>query len=356
MPAKTVQGNDPEDLEGTYSRVDGEYKRLPDLHKKLRAIFSGVKNKQDREAFRQVLVPRMVTDEAGVSYDQSQKVREDFYEALTSFGMCLKVALSTSSFFKDPAFPDATTDNYKKDLKFFTEIRAHARLDAQETVDYSAYEKQIRDLVDREVTGVKVHDPKGILDVNKMGELPEDGDDPKDWSDEKVKNEADTISSRVRKTIEEDLDDDPYAQAVFSELLRKAIEEAEANFDHPHLQYDLFKDLQDTVNQGAAPDIPEVIRGNKHQRAYFGIFKLAVADKGLNDHGDIHFVNEALHIDTIVNEAVAANTLSHEAIYQQIKQKLLPHFFKQYGGLETANKLIDQILDKTRKGVNRDDF
>ncbi|WP_109316258.1 type I restriction endonuclease subunit R [Pseudovibrio ascidiaceicola] len=356
LEAKTVQGYDPADLEGTYSRVDGEYKRLPDLHKKLWAIFSGVKNKQDREAFRQVLVPRMVTDEAGVSYDQSQKVREDFYEVLTSFGMCLKVALSTSSFFKDPAFPDATVDNYKKDLKFFTEIRAQARLDAQETVDYSAYEKQIRALVDREVTGVKVHDPEGILDVNKMGEVPEDGDDPKDWSDEKAKNEADTISSRLRKTIEEDLDDDPYAQAVFSELLRKAIEEAEASFDHPHLQYDLFKDLEDSVNQGSAPDIPDAIRSNKHQRAYYGIFRIAVADNGLEDHGEYHFINEAMHIDTVVNEAVAANTLSQEAIYQQIKQKLLPHFFKQYGGLEMANTLIDQIIDKTRKGVSRDDF
>ncbi|MTI17435.1 type I restriction endonuclease subunit R [Rhodobacteraceae bacterium RKSG542] len=356
LEAATVKGYDPEDLEGTYTRVDNEYKRLPELHKAIWAIFSSVKNKQDRQAFRQILVPRMADDEAGVPYDQAQKVREDFYEALANFGMCLKVALSTSSFFKDPAFTEAMIDTYKKDLKFFMEIRKQAKLDAQETVDFSVYEKQIRDLVDREVTGVKVHDPDGIIDVNKVGKTGDDSDDPKDWSDEKAKNEADTIRSRIRKSIEVDLAEDPYAQAVFSELLRKAIEEAEANFDHGHLQYDLFADLEGTVSTGAAPDIPEAIKDNKHQRAYYGIFKLAVSDGGLEDLGDDHFVSEAQHVDTVVNEAVAANTLSQEAIYQQIKQRLLPHFFKQYGGLDMANKLIDLVSEKTRKGIARDSF
>ncbi|SDR02442.1 HsdR family type I site-specific deoxyribonuclease [Pseudovibrio sp. Tun.PSC04-5.I4] len=356
LEAETVQGYDPEDLAGTYANVDTEYKKLPKLHKEVWAFFSGVKNKQDRQAFRQVLVPRFVDDEAGVSYDQSQKTREDFYAALTSFGMCLKVALSTSSFFKDPAFTEAKIATYKMDLKFFTEIRKQARLDAQETVDYSAYEKQIRDLVDREVTGVKIYDPEGIIDVNKMGATGDASDDPADWSDEKAKNEADTITSRVRKSIEEDLIEDPYAQAVFSELLRKAIDEANANFEHPHLQYDLFKDLEEQVKAGAAPDIPEAIKGNKHQRAYYGVFKQAVETGDMEDKGEEHFVKEALFVDGLVNEAVAANSLSHEAIYQQINQRLLPHFFSQYGGLEGAKKLIEQIIEKTRKGVSRDSF
>ncbi len=39
-----------------------------------------------------------------------------------------------------------------------------------------------------------------------------------------------------------------YSQAVFSELLKRAIAEAEAMFDHPYKQYMLFKDLEQKVS------------------------------------------------------------------------------------------------------------
>jgi len=72
--------------------------------------------------------------------DTRQALREDFYEALTEFGMCLKTALSTQSFFQDKAFTEQDIRRYKSDLKWFSEFRKTVRIDAQEAVDYSAYE------------------------------------------------------------------------------------------------------------------------------------------------------------------------------------------------------------------------
>ncbi|MFZ4410519.1 MAG: hypothetical protein ACOYOH_24440, partial [Paracraurococcus sp.] len=94
--------------------------------------------------------------------------------------------------------------------------------DAMEVVDYSAYEEQIRKLVDKQVIGKEVREPEGVYLVHQLGQAEE----PKDWSEEKTRNETDLIRTRLRKTIEQDLADDPYAQKVFGELLRQVPESA----------------------------------------------------------------------------------------------------------------------------------
>ncbi|MEZ1452904.1 hypothetical protein QVM54_29760, partial [Pseudomonas aeruginosa] len=89
------------------------------LHKNLWAIFSDVKNKGDIEQLRQVLVPRM-QERDGELVDVNLKVRDDFYEALTEFATCLKVALQSASFFEDTSFSDADRAHYKETLKQFS--------------------------------------------------------------------------------------------------------------------------------------------------------------------------------------------------------------------------------------------
>ena len=61
--------------------------------------------------------------------------------------MCLKIALGSRAFYEDGSFSEQDIARYKEDLLFFTNLRKIAKQDAQETVDYSAYEKQIRRLV-----------------------------------------------------------------------------------------------------------------------------------------------------------------------------------------------------------------
>lgn len=61
--------------------------------------------------------------------------------------MCLKIALGSRSFFEDSSITEGQIAEYKRDLRFFTNLRKIAKQDAQETVDYSAYEDQIRRLV-----------------------------------------------------------------------------------------------------------------------------------------------------------------------------------------------------------------
>lgn len=343
---QTQGGYDIDDLVGTVTNVSMEYKRLPSLHDDLWAIFSDVDNKQDREQFRRILMPQFVESETGGAIDPNQKIREDFYEALTNFGMCLKLALSSRSFFEDGAFDEGTIQGYKRDLKFFTEIRIQAKRDAQETIDFSAYEAQIRNLVDKQVVGQEIIDPDGVILVGEMGNI----ESPEDWSDEKTRTEADLIKTRIRKTIEQDLIDDPYAQRVFSEMLKDAIREAEALFDHPYKQYTMFDELEGMVAGRDTPNVPDGFGDNNMAQAFYGAFALSVEANQMDDLGEAKLVEEAMFIDSIVQEAVRTHSINPASIEAEIRKSLLPRLFGLLGGLDAAQAVVDQVIDIVRAG------
>ncbi|NMT92578.1 type I restriction endonuclease subunit R, partial [Vibrio alginolyticus] len=127
-------GFDIDDLKGLYARMDTEYKKLPGLYSHLWAIFDGVQNKQDGQALRQALAPKIDTIDGQLT-DTNLKKREDFYSALTQFANCLKVALQSATYFDDKSFDDKR-DLYKKTLKSMSELRKQVREDAEETVNY----------------------------------------------------------------------------------------------------------------------------------------------------------------------------------------------------------------------------
>lgn len=342
LEAKTQGGFDMADLDGLYRQFSTEYKRLPGLSDKLWSFFKDVINRKDTEQYRQVLTPRYVTGVDGQEYDERQKLREDFYAALTEFGLCLQTALSSRSFFEDHSFSEEQITRYKEDLRFFSELRKTARRDAMETVDYSIYEEQIRKLVDKQVIGKEVREPEGVYLVHELGK-PEQ---PEDWTEEKTRNETDMIKTRLRKTIEQDLADDPYAQKVFADLLKQAIADAEAMFDHPLKQYALFKDFEQTLQARATPGVPDAFGENGHAKAYFGVMKMV-----LNDTADAQ-VPLAFEIDKVVSDAVAENSLNPQNIEAAIRKGLLPKLFAVMG-LDNAKQVIEQVIHITRVGLSR---
>ncbi len=348
LASKTQAGYDLDDIDGLYSQMSTEYKRLPLLHDALWAQFKSVNNRQDLEQYRQLLIPEYAEDADGDVYDKKQKVREDFYSALTAFGLCLQVALASRAFFEDSSFTEAMIRGYKEDLRFFMNLRKIAKQDAQETVDYSVYEEQIRKLVDKHVVGNEIREPEGVYIVGELGQ-----DQPEDWSEEKTRNETDLIKTRIRKSIEQDLEHDPYAQKVFSELLKQAIAEAEALFDHPVKQYALFKKFEGEVQAGVPEDIPEQLRGNKHASAYYGAIKLVLGDQAfaeLEANVDSSFSDLALNIENVVDASVAEHSLNPKDIEAAITKGLLPRLFKALG-MENAQAVIEKIIHITRVGL-----
>lgn len=353
LASRTQGGYDINDLAGLYNPMSTEYKRLPQLYKQLWAIFDGVKNKNDIEQLRQVLVPK-IEEHEGELVDVHLKVREDFYEAVTVFTGCLKVALQSATFFEDTSFSDQDRNHYKETAKQFSSLRQLAQQDAGEKIDYDVYAEQVKKLLDKHVVGVEIKEPDGVYEVGKMGQKPQ----PEDWSEEKTRNETDIIKTRVTRMIEQELRDDPYAQEAFSKLLRQAIEEAEKLFDHPLKQYMLFREFEVKVQDRRLNEIPDAFGGNRHAQAYFGVFKkvlpeaLAVLDGVAQDK----WINVAFEVDQAVETAVAEHSISPQNIEADIRKKLLPRMFQECkaigGGMDQARKIVEMIIQITRVGLS----
>jgi type I restriction enzyme R subunit len=218
-------------------------------------------------------------------------------------------------------------------------------------VDYSTYEEQIRRLVDKQVIGKEVREPEGVYLVHQLGMPPETAE----WSEEKTRNETDLIRTRLRKTIEQELAEDPYAQKVFAELLKKAIAEAEAMFDHPLKQYALFKEFEQTLDARKTPGVPDAFGDNRHAQAYYGAIRLVLGEEGfsaMDDAARQGVIDQALETDRVVRDAIAENSLNPQNIEAAIRKGLLPKLFTLMG-LENAKSVIEQVIQITRVGLSR---
>lgn len=343
-----ANGYDAEDLAGLYRQASTEYKKLPGLHKAVWAFFAGVKNKGDMEQYRQVLMPRFETDENGENYDTREKVRDDFCDALKAFASCLEIALGSAGLYADSGFSEDDIATYKRDLKHFEAVRRIARQDAGQSVDYSAYEARVKKLIDKHVVGIRIEEPEGVYRVDGAGDQSTASEE---WSEEKLRNEADLIRSRIKRSIEERLGDDPYAQKAFSELLSEAIEQANSMFEHPHAMFQLFQDLERRVEERDVPDRPEVLHNNPHAGAYFGAFQSALGDDFPQDtevRGE--FVGLALEIDAVVTDLVGEHSVNPDNLEAAIRKALLPRLFKQIG-MDSARTVLDSIMQTVRVGV-----
>ncbi len=349
LAERTQGGFDIDDLKGLYNRMDTEYKKLPSLYNDLWAIFADVKNKQDGQALRQALAPKIDTIDGQLT-DTNLKKREDFYTALTLFTNCLKVALQSATYFEDKSFDDKR-DHYKKTLKSMSDLRKQVREDAEETVDYDQYAEDIRGLLDKHIAGVEVKEPEGAYLVGNMGKALK----PEQMSDDEARNKKDVITGRVTKMIEQDLADDPYAQEYFSKLLKKAIEQAKEMFDAPVKQYLLFADFEEQVKERKVDGLPTdrfaelEPKVKRHVQAYYGLFLKHLTICPLSEEECFDY---AVRIDEIVTTAVAEYSINPSEIENQIRQKLLPLLVRDAGlGLDSSKLVLTDVIQITRLGV-----
>lgn len=353
LASRTQGGYDIDDIQGLYEPMSTEYKRLPHLYKVLWAIFEGVKNTQDMEQLKACLIPR-IEERNGELLDSNQKRREDFYEALSHFASCLKVALQSASFFEDKSFTEADRRHYKETVKQLSSLRLVVKQACGEQVDYDAYAEQVKKLLDKHVVGIEIRESEGVYEIGKMGQVQPQAE----WSDDKTRNETDIIKTRVTRMIEQELQDDPYAQEAFSVLLRQAIEEAERLFEHPMKQYLLFQAFAEKVEQRRLDEIPDAFQGNRQAQAYFGVFKKVLPHvfDVMDAQVQKKWVGLAFKLDEVVTQSVAEHSINPQNIEADIRKQLLPMMFKETkavgAGMDQAKKLVELVVQITRVGLN----
>ena len=354
LAERTQGGYDIDDLKGLYNSMETEYKKLPGLYAELWAIFDSVKNKQDGQALRQVLAPKIDTVNGQLT-DTNLKKRDDFYDALTAFTNCLKVALQSATYFEDKSFDDKR-QLYKDTLKMMSQLRKQVREDAEETIDYDEYTDDIRTLLDKHIGGVEVKESEGVYRVGNMGKDAK----PKQMTDDEARNRKDQITGRISRMIEQNLADDPYAQEYFSRLLKKAIEKTKEMFDAPVKQYMLFADFEQQVKERKVEGIPSDRFAELNQKirqpvqAYYGLFLKHLGEplpaEGQGAPNEAQCFDYAVQIDQVVRNAVAEFSINPQEIENQITVGLLPLLFNDLG-IDKAQALITDVVKITRLGL-----
>jgi type I restriction enzyme R subunit len=244
------EGFDREDIEGTIVDVAEEIKLLPQKHSDVWEIFNEIPNKGDIEALQRHLEP----------IDR----REEFYTRLRAFARTLQLALS-NAIFQDET-PEEKKKRYTDDLKRLLNLRAAVKQRYGESVDYSSYEAQIRNMVNKYIGASEVKqivEPVDVFDRDNLEKELEgiDGDAAK----------ADAIASRMKKTITEKMDEDPALYKRLSELIEQAIAENRVQrlSDAEYLNR-MKGHLAEMRTEGSSA-LPSVLNGHADAKAYYGV-------------------------------------------------------------------------------------
>lgn len=251
------EGFDKEDIEGTIVNTDIEISQLAERHTNVWEIFKEVKNKSDTESLQRHLEP----------IDR----RQEFYKRLTTFSNTLRLANGNAKF-QDETEVDIK-NLYQRDLKMFVELRAAVKQRYGETVDYSSYEKQIRNMVNKYIGAEQVKiiiQQTNIFDeANFQNELDGiDGDAAK----------ADTIASRLKRSISEKFEEDPALYKKLSDMIDETIK-AHREKRLSDAQY-LAKvtEAMETIRGKNKSDYPISIHNSDDAKAYYGVLKQDITD------------------------------------------------------------------------------
>lgn len=246
---------DPADLAATLTPLSDEVGKLPEIYSDLWELFRTVKNKEDDEQFAACL--------------QHQDQRDEFYARLSRFTRAFQVALSSARFLEEA--PATTVARYRKDLKYFLNLRARMKQRHSEEVDYAEYEKRIQTLIDKHVgaTGVtKITPLVNIFDKERFdAEVEKLGSDA---------SRADTIASRTAKTIRENWAEDPAFYERFSRILQRIIEDYRAKRLTEAQYLANVSELMQKLRDKGTPDLPASLQHRAAARAFYGVVKRAL--------------------------------------------------------------------------------
>lgn len=293
---------DPEDLVATVTPVEDVIDKLPQRHSDLWALFSGIKNKKDEEAYELLLA-----DEA---------LRAQFYERLSLYSRTLAIALATVAFIE--RMPEARIRKYKADLKFFMNLRTSVRRRYAEVVDFKEYETKIQKLIDTHVgTGEveKLTDLVNIFDADALAKEVE--------RVEGTASKADLIAHRTKKTVSERMDEDPAFYRKFSDMLEEAIRafRAQRLSDAEYLKR--VSEIRDAVRTRSGDNVPSVLEGRDVAKAFYGIVRNVVTEHISGSDGGPDVSAEAgVRIDEIILNNRIVNWTNNSDVQNRMKNEI----------------------------------
>src|SRR5699024_1917585 len=178
--AAGLENFDPKDLKGALYDVISIIGSLRQYYTDLINMFIPVKNKNDTEEYEVLL--------------GDKELREKFYKTLSKFGRHLGIALESERVYN--SLSKEEIDKYKKDFKFYQELRKSVKIRYSDTIDHKEYEAKMQKLMDNYIASedvIRITNPVDILDEKGFEKELERLGTPR--------AKADAIRTRMSKSI-----------------------------------------------------------------------------------------------------------------------------------------------------------
>lgn len=272
---------DKEDVKGSVTNVNELINQLPQAHSELWDVFKTVKNKFDTEAYAVLL--------------GDEEIRHTFYEKLSKFLRLFNLAMSTIQF--NDIKNEDIIDKYKKESKFFIQLRIDVKRRYFDDIDYKEYEKQVQKLIDKHIVTegevLKITQPIDIFNKQQ-----------RDDEVEKIIGsaaKADHIASRTSKGISIKMQEDPIFYTKLSDLLKQTIQEYKQSRIDEVEYLNKIKDIENKFINGKQDNVPQSIVENKIAIAFYNFINDKLSDhlKDINQNAEI-----ALEVRSLIEGVV----------------------------------------------------
>ncbi|HOX27457.1 MAG TPA: HsdR family type I site-specific deoxyribonuclease [Candidatus Krumholzibacteria bacterium] len=317
------------DLADMLTDVRVEIAKLPQKHSILWSTFKAVKNTRDREAYE-----RLLGDDV---------VRIRFYERFADYARTLGVALSTTTFLE--CTPEDKIEEYRRDMRFFQELRRSVRRRYAEVVDFSEYEPKIRKLLDTHIGTEGIEQITGAIDLFSKDEREKAiagaaSDEAK----------ADTIAHNTKRVLEVKWQqEDPAFFKKFSRMLQDVIDAFRTGRLQAAEYLKIAGEIMDSVLNRTGDDVPEVLANHDVAKAYYGSIREVLAQHPGNGADVAERSAEAgLEIERIIEELRKVNWTNDTDAQNRMRQAIEDFLFefKERTRIELSFDEIDRIMDE----------
>jgi type I restriction enzyme R subunit len=326
----SLDGFEEEDLVGAVIDIKEEVARVKTYFSHLKELFAAVENKNDQESYEVFLA--------------NEDKRKEFYELLSLYARALKLALSSDKITE--VFSKKEIEEYKRTMKFYSELRKSVKIRYHEEVDFGKYEKQMQKLLDTFISAEE---------VNQLTKLVNIFDTDFDKELERIIGDnarADTIISASTKVISEKREQNPAYYDRLSKRIQEILDEYKDGrlSDEDKLKH--AKDIRSMLMQKSNDDLdeyPEKIKNNPTARTFY--------DNLLANMKDISsevFIEVILKIDSIFKEASKKPDWENNSdVKNAIDQKIDDILWELENKHNVKFDGLDEIIEQVRSiGIN----
>lgn len=325
-----LENFDAKDLKGVIHDVISIIGTLRHFHTELLNIFIPVRNKTQTEEYEVFLA--------------NDDLRGQFYGVLSNFARNLAIALESEQVYN--ALGPEELNRYKKDLKFYQELRKAVKIRYSDTIDHKEYEPKMQKLMDNYISAediIRITNPVDIFNEQRFAEELSRLETPR--------AKADAIRTRISKRIDAKWDENPAYYKKFSERIEETLQQYKDRRISETEYLKRMRDIMSDFRKGSSGyTYPENIKDNYHAQAFYGVAEEVIREKGETYGLEILLGNLARDIDTIIDKHSKVDWHDNMEVHNRIAQEIddLLYDFMKKNGIVLGYDQIDKIIENVK--------